>query len=136
MNHMCEISPRAYSGGKAGSHLHPGQHMYLPISGNWLEVCNDRARRCNKPKPTPSPTNLPQNHLVGGTIIHRGPSLTQMLEAYGWSITQRTQLHTYANSTYIRSEGYTSNIPHASGPSASLRHSTTSKSDFVHLLAF
>lgn len=66
MNHMCEISPRAYRGGKAGSHLHPGQHMYLPISGNWLEVCNDRARRCNKPKPTPSPTNLPQNHLVGG----------------------------------------------------------------------
>lgn len=103
--------PSSLRGGEAGSHLHPGQHMYLPKSGNWLEVCNDRARRCNKPKPTPSPTNLPQNHLVGGTIIHRGPSLTQMLEAYGWSITQRTQMHTYADSTYTLRRIYIKRTP-------------------------
>lgn len=56
---MCEIFPPGLEL-KAGSHFHPGQHTYRAMSGSWLEVCSDGARRCNNPIPTPPPPNLPQ----------------------------------------------------------------------------
>lgn len=109
MNHMCEISPRAYRGRKLGVICTLANTCTSPFQGTGLRFAMTELAGVTNPSPLHPPPTCHKTIPWGGTIIHRGPSLTQMLEAYGWSITQLTQMHT--NSTYTFRRIYIKRTP-------------------------
>lgn len=99
--------PLGPEGGKAGSHFHPGQHTYRPMSGSWLEVCSDRFHRCNNPStpPHPYPSQPATKPPHTGTIINPGLGLTQRRFRPMGGPHQSTHTYTHAHTviyyTYV-----------------------------------